>query len=380
MKNFCSRPFTEMHFEENGGITPCCVMPSNMYPIAKGIDNYLNSEKLKEIKDYFLNNKRHPYCTACWDSEDNGVRSHRIYTEKLSEEIESIHIRYNNICNFKCRMCNPKFSSSWLQENKIHGYFQHEYSLDKDIFDINPDLLSFILKHKNTLKKIAISGGEPLIADANLFFLRWLYKNNLSDLSLSFSTNLSKIIHRNINIIDFLSIFTKVKLVISVDGYGKAVEYGRHGFKWDTFINNLNYTKKVKKSLIQAINCVVNIYSVYSIPLLAEFCAKNKLNLEFQPCLEPKFLSIQSLPYKEKEKILKYYQSIKKSGKLFFNKEISSEVLEYMMKDQINSYTIGEAFYDCNREFKKFNTLLDRTRKESFSEVFPMLSDWYDSI
>ena len=66
-------------------------------------------------------------------------------------------------------MCNPKFSSSWLQENKIHGYFQHEYSLDKDIFDVNPDLLSFILKHKNTLKIIAISGGEPLIADANLF-------------------------------------------------------------------------------------------------------------------------------------------------------------------------------------------------------------------
>ena len=38
-----------MHFEENGNVTPCCVMPSNVYPIAKGIDNYLNSEKLKPI-------------------------------------------------------------------------------------------------------------------------------------------------------------------------------------------------------------------------------------------------------------------------------------------------------------------------------------------
>ena len=37
--------------------------------------------------------------------------------------------------------------------------------------------------------------------------------------------------------------------------------------------------KKVKKALIQGIVCVVNIYSVYSIPLLAQFCAKNKFNL-----------------------------------------------------------------------------------------------------
>ncbi len=369
-----------MHFEENGNVTPCCVMPSNVYPIAKGIDNYLKSDKLKEIKDYLSKDKRHPYCKACWDSEDNGVRSHRLYSEQISKKINSIHIRYNNICNFKCRMCNPKFSSSWLQENKIHGYFEHEYSLDKDIFDINPELLSFILKYKNTLKKINISGGEPLIANANLFFLRWLQKNNLSHIVLNFSTNLSKIVHNNINIIDLLSKFKTVNLAVSVDGYGKAVEYGRHGFKWDTLIDNLNYIKTVKSSLIKSIVCVVNIYSVYSIPLLAQFCAKNNFNLVFQPCLEPKFLSIQSLPIEEKEKILKYYQSIEKSGRLFFNKKISSEVLEYMMKDQINSYIIGNAYYDCKREFKKYNSLLDKTRKENFSEVFPMLKDWYDSI
>ena len=214
----------------------------------------------------------------------------------------------------------------------------------------------------------------------NFVFLRWLQKNNLSHIVLNFSTNLSKIVHNNINIIDLLSKFKTVNLAVSVDGYGKAVEYGRHGFKWDTLIDNLNYIKTVKSSLIKSIVCVVNIYSVYSIPLLAQFCAKNNFNLVFQPCLEPKFLSIQSLPIEEKEKILKYYQSIEKSGRLFFNKKISSEVLEYMMKDQINSYIIGNAYYDCKREFKKYNSLLDKTRKENFSEVFPMLKDWYDSI
>ena len=389
--NFCIRPWTELHFEENGGITPCCVMPSNMYPIAKGIDNYLNSEKLKEIKDYFLKNKRHPYCTACWQSEDNGTRSHRLYTEQLSNKIDSIHIRYNNVCNFKCRMCNPKFSSTWIEENKKHKYFKHEYTLDKDIFDVTPDLLNFILKHRSTLKSINISGGEPFITNVNLKFLRWLSKNKLTHITLNYSTNLSKIAHLNVNIIDLLAKFKSVNLAISVDGWGEAVEYSRHGFKWDTFVKNLNYVKHVKKlknpnSLIMNIICVVHIHSIYTIPHLTQFCHKNKLGLIFSPCLEPKFLSVQSLPIKEKNKILKYYQSISDAGQLYEAEKVKTYVLDYMMKEQLDSYTvkngpfIPEMTYNCNKEFKKFNSLLDKTRNQNFKKSFPQFSQWYDSI
>ena len=77
--------------------------------------------------------------------------------------------------------------------------------------------------------------------NVNLKFLRWLSKNKLTHITLNYSTNLSKIVHRNINIIDLLASFKHVNLAISVDGYGKAVEYSRHGFKWDKFLENLNY-------------------------------------------------------------------------------------------------------------------------------------------
>ena len=53
-RNFCSRPWTELHFEDNGNITPCCVMPSNIHFVANGIDNYFKSETLAEIKQYCL--------------------------------------------------------------------------------------------------------------------------------------------------------------------------------------------------------------------------------------------------------------------------------------------------------------------------------------
>ena len=28
VNNFCSRPWSELHIEEDGQVTPCCVMPS----------------------------------------------------------------------------------------------------------------------------------------------------------------------------------------------------------------------------------------------------------------------------------------------------------------------------------------------------------------
>ena len=89
---------------------------------------------------------------------------------------------------------------------------------------------------------------------------------------------------------------------------------------------------------------------------------------------------MQSLPLQEKKKILKYYESISRAGHLYDAQKIKTSVLDYMMNEQLDSYVFHIETYNANKEFKKFNTLLDKTRKESFKEVFPMLSEWYDSI
>ena len=49
---FCTRPWNELHIEEDGRITPCCVMPSNRgFMAPKGIKNYLQSTELKTLKN-----------------------------------------------------------------------------------------------------------------------------------------------------------------------------------------------------------------------------------------------------------------------------------------------------------------------------------------
>ena len=365
-----------MHIEENGNITPCCVMSSNIHFVANGIDNYFKSDTLAEIKQYFIQDKQHPHCQFCWDAERNGVRSQRDNTKPDLSKLKKIHLRFNNICNFKCRMCNPKFSSSWAEENKLHKYFVHDYTLEKDIFESTDDLHKLIVNNRDTIKQINISGGEPLISKVNYRFLNFLIDNDLTHITLAYSTNLSKINYEGIDLISLFKKFNKIILSVSVDGYGKAVEYSRHGFKWDTFIKNLNEVKSFVSNLV----CVVNIYSVYSIPQLQYFAEKNNLTISYQPCLYPKFLSIQSLPEKEKLQILKFYDRVKQAGHLYNYSAIKTNVLNYMMKDQIDSYVIGETLYNCNTEFKNFNTLLDKTRKESFINTFPQLKNWYEEI
>ena len=39
--NYCSRPWSELHIEEDGQVTPCCVMPSNRFPMGKNLKEYI---------------------------------------------------------------------------------------------------------------------------------------------------------------------------------------------------------------------------------------------------------------------------------------------------------------------------------------------------
>ena len=55
-ENFCIRPWTELHIEEDGKVTPCCVMPSNQYPMGNNIKEYFEGSALKNLRNAFLKN------------------------------------------------------------------------------------------------------------------------------------------------------------------------------------------------------------------------------------------------------------------------------------------------------------------------------------
>ena len=369
---FCIRPWNELHIEEDGRITPCCVMPSSLgfYP-PKGIKNYLNSTELKKLKKDLKNGIKSEFCDCCWMHEKLGVPSHRrtvLNKQEKLDKISAVHLRSTNICNFKCRICVPETSSAWMAENKKHKIFKKTSSeiydnlLDDDIYC--KELFS-ILKN---VKQIWVSGGEPLASETTLKFIKLCKKYNITDTNISFNTNLSRLTYKNHYWLDEFKDL-KVSLTVSWDGFGKQMEYHRTGLNWKKSLQNFQEVF----SIIHNINCVVSIYSIYTIPELISFCDKVNKELEINPVAGlGDILTVQSLPKIEKDKITKYYE------KYFSNK--SSE-----LKNLAWNRVIIPMYKENNKEylntgFKQFNQVLDKYRGTNFVDWYPEYRDWWDSI
>ena len=340
-----------MHIEEDGSVTPCCVMPSNRFPMGSNIENYLSGDALKNLKQDLLNNIKNPNCEWCWDNEKNNMSSHRRQLAISSNGLTHIHLRLNNVCNFKCRMCNPNFSSTWEIENRKHNYFKHSYDVTKDIFEDNEHLFDLLKTQisSGSLKYINISGGEPLITDAHWRLLTFLVDNNLTNVSLSYSTNLSNIHYKNVNLLDLWKQFKNVTLEASCDGWGPAVEYSRTGFDRKVFLDNV---AKVINHVRLDINCVVNAYSVWTLPDIEKFREKLQIRVHYSPCYLPEFLNPQRLLREDKESLRDLYTGNRHLEKLF------DDFIDTDLP------TLG-------KDFISYNKLLDVYRGTNFFDVFP---------
>lgn len=362
-----------MHIEEDGSVTPCCVMPSNRFPMGGNLKEYITGKELKDLKTSLQSGVQHKNCEWCWKNEKSGLKTHRIKT-KRPEGISSIHLRLSNVCNFKCRMCNPSFSSTWVQENKKHKWFRYlDNQVIKDTLK-NTDYLFPLLKDqitKKNLNLISISGGEPLITDSHYQLLDFLIKNNLTDVDLSYSTNLSNFTYKNHDLLALWSKFRRVSLEASIDGWGPAVEYSRTGFDLDTFKNNF----KLAFKHISAINCVINVYSVWTLPEIEKF-RKFGIDIVYSPCYLPEYCNPQILYDEDKKELETLYQDYPELLKIFKN------FIDTPVKTSYNRERNKQYVYSLEKirsEMIDYNLLLDSHRNTSFFEVFPMYKKYLRS-
>jgi MoaA/NifB/PqqE/SkfB family radical SAM enzyme len=374
INTYCDRPWTELHIEEDGSVTPCCVMPSNRFPMGDSLKEYITGKPLKELKASLQAGIQHKNCEWCWNNEKNNLKTHRI-TESRGSGLNSIHIRLNNVCNFSCRMCGPAFSSTWAQENKKHKWYQYEEDnqVIKDSISQNGDVL-FDLLQKNitngSLKHLSISGGEPLITEAHHKLLSFLIDNNLTNITLGYSTNLSNLDYKGIDLLSLWEKFDSVNLEVSIDGWGDSVEYSRTGFKTIVFLENFKRALKY----IHTINCVVNIYSVWTLPQIEKF-KKFGINIVYSPCYLPLHCNPQLLMQEDKLELQRLYSSHSDLQNLYINfisKDVefgftpSEKESDFLEKQE--HLTIDE----MRIRMVDYNLLLDSYRGTDFFSTFPV--------
>ena len=368
-KTYCDRLYTELHIEEDGSVTPCCVMPSNRFPMGSNLKEYISGKPLKELRKALDSGIQHKNCEWCWKNEAAGLKTHRVSTPR-KRELDSIHIRLNNVCNFKCRMCNPSFSSTWAVENKKHNYFVFEdNAVFKDAIEHNGDYLFDMLKsgiESGSLKHISLSGGEPLITDSHIKLMNFLLDNDLVNVSLGYSTNLSNLNYKGFDCVVAWEQFRSVSVEASVDGWGDAVEYSRTGFNMKTFLDNF----KEAHRYVDTINCVVSIYSIWTLPIIERF-RKQGIKIIYSPCRLPIHCNPQILMREDKQKLFNLYSDYPALLDIF-KKFIDIDLENGYTQSDPNGLVKHNTLDDIRKEMISYNLLLDKYRDTNFFEVFPM--------
>lgn len=378
-QNFCILPWTAMEVQPNGTVKPCCMYKDTLkdqngqeYLIHQNsIDDIMNSDELNEIKQRFLSGTQPRGCHRCWMEEFSGKESKRVrdnqkYQHLIRDEIifgdtkpRYLDLKLGNICNLKCRICSPQYSSRWITEqkryDKIDGIVKEYERLDwpeksqkfwETVESLIPDL-----------EHLDFTGGEPFMIQEHFQLLEKIVEQGYANkISLHYNTNGTQL---PLNALK--NIWPKFKYVdihFSIDGVGKHFEYQRHPAKWNEVLANMSAFKEhLSKNLDLRICHTVDVFNVYYLPEFLDWAKEFGLGVYLNNLHEPKHYNISTLPYylkvKIKEKLANYKQTNLENITNFMMNSDQNQLHFEMLKVQISR--------------------IDIVRNESFEKTFPEL-------
>jgi organic radical activating enzyme len=330
--NFCYAPWTNIHIDTSGEYKTCCAGSERLGDLKTvSIKNLLADSKLLQIKTSLLNNQYHTNCKECVNIEKTIPHSERhwyidicdnkeIQLDTINDQhLQNLDIRWSNTCNLSCVYCDSNASSQWanLKKQNIHRL---------DYSNTLPDILSFIKDNKDSIKQIALLGGEPLLQKENDFLLDVIEDNVfvyvITNLSVPLENNkiFQKIIKKNNVVWD-----------ISFETTEEKFEYVRHGAKWDLLVKNIKYLQECIKHKPGHGIGVTSQYSIYNALELSNLYKKLQQYefplMRWNELSNPKELRVSNLPQKFIDRAiaeLEYCASLQFSGDTFLEEMASS--------------------------------------------------------
>lgn len=268
-ETFCAYPFNTIFLGADGGVKTCCSAKDDIGDINKqSIQDILQSESARSIRQAIVEERWHPQCEQCYKLEAMGARSERIDTGSVAKfehfkdataktfELHKLDLRWSNLCNLACNYCYEYFSSKWsvLKGIKINA---NKAEAEDSIFTLIAENINSV----DSIETINLLGGEPLLQKQNHKLIDLLPEKNyyiLSNLSIDLPNN---------TIAPKLIANPNAAWGISFDTVSKRFEYVRHGAEWSTFVANLRY---LHSSGVKTINAHP-LYCTYSAFNLCEY-------------------------------------------------------------------------------------------------------------
>lgn len=394
-----------------------------------------NTKEKLEFREQMLRGEQPSDCTYCWNIENmgNDYISDRTYKSTdvewaynnldkvvasgVGEDINPsyLEVAFNNTCNMKCMYCTPDISSKWMEEVKQHGQYPTHFGVGNIDWleqigkmpipnrEHNPYQEAFWEWWDELYQELAvfrITGGEPLLSKHTWRILEDIRLNPRKELVLAINTNMcvdDDLIDKLIYYYNEISPNIKeFQVYTSVEAKGKQAEYIRFGMDYDQFIRNC-------KKFLLSTGDTSRLHYMITFNALSVTTFKGFLNdlwkmrVEFNPddalnrlpmmisyLRWPRFQDVRILPIDIKEKYFKEIydfvmahtrnSSPDLAGRFYLEEINQIERLHGYMKGDVDDPVLER------NDFKMFFNEYDNRKGTNFTETFPELAEWYNTL
>ena len=404
-------PFTGLATREDGAIKVCCRSQPIGFIQKNTLEEVWNGGAMRRIRKDVLKGKRPPECMPCFQLEDQGVESLRqrhikgdipearinLYPDALNDlgvdykmpfTFPTMEIKLNNLCNLKCRMCNPLDSTTWQDWDKVVPFYKKENNylvptVEKLVkkpgqyigpFDDTDNWWNSFEKLIPHFKRVEFAGGEPLM-DPQHYKILDMLKPYGKNIEIKYATNGTTLgISKGRTIHDYWPHFRSIAVNVSIDGIHDVYNYIRSNSDFNQVESNIKEIKKITN-----VSRVVGAFTAQAGNILqAAECIDyfiNKMDIVFYShrVSYPNCLSAQVLPNDLKVLAITKLLSVKSQiddWDAIKNNPLLGKVTHQQIQDNIN-YLQAKDQNNLWQDFLDFNFALDSTRGQNLLNVVP---------
>jgi MoaA/NifB/PqqE/SkfB family radical SAM enzyme len=300
--HFCPMPWTGLMYNSDGKVKNCIRSDESTGLLGNikdtPIEQILLGSKNVSKQQNIVTNKPALGCHTCYDLE-HGKKGFDIISDRVfyikefkkvpldtyrvnNFDLQTIDVRWTNLCNFACVYCSSEFSSKWANELNV----KPETPSEEQQFNFK----EYIYRHAKNLKHVYLAGGEPLLMKENLELLKELNP----DVNLRINTNLSKV---DTGVFDAVCKFKNVHWTVSVETIEDKFEYIRFGGCWLDFLDNLNTIRKLDHKIsFNMLWFLLNYDTVFDCVDYLKGLGFHNNSFIIGALLNPDYLNIRHLP------------------------------------------------------------------------------------
>jgi len=422
--SFCVIPFISLMVNTDTYIRYCCLTKGLEGRIKNSQGNYIsckdnfkeqawNSGHLRAIRISMLNDSKVTGCQSCYLQEQSGRQSNRqlsnnewinrLGSDQIMKLVEQaaksgfvvddpvyLDLRLGNLCNLKCRMCNPWNSSQIAKEhveliekdqdyadtwNKSFSKFSIKF-MDNQPWFQSDIFWNQVIELIPSLQKVYLTGGEPTLIEQNFTFMQSCIDQGRNDIQLFFNTNCTNI---NKKFLELIRQFFNCSVNASIDGFGEVNDYIRFPSKWARLENNIEQMARMP-NITLGITPTVQVYNILNLVEILNWVdrlnAKYKKNIfvDFLINTHPSHLAITILPDNIKQQALDMLEH--------YRDNVMSKNAHGLTQNSLNG-VIGMLKLnppdDLEEQVKRlriYTKSLDKERKQDFTVLGPELAEF----